>query len=127
MPSCLISCSHKGPEGGRGAVIGKHGANRLVETYAYWRTCRVGIGLMARSSIMRTPVRRDERKSPRGCPGPKGVAFREAPRKTIGQCRSLGAGRPVGGRAAVVAALPPLTKRATASLGPSRAFDTSPR
>jgi hypothetical protein len=29
MPSCLISCSHKGPEGGRGAVIGKHGGRNI--------------------------------------------------------------------------------------------------
>jgi hypothetical protein len=25
-PSCLISCSQRGPSGGRGAVIGRHGA-----------------------------------------------------------------------------------------------------
>jgi hypothetical protein len=30
-PSCLISCSHRSPEGGRGAMVGRH-QSRMIST-----------------------------------------------------------------------------------------------
>src|ERR1700686_5678073 len=52
-PSCLISCSQRGPDGGRGAIMGRHGGMKPAGNVRSRRRVAVGPGVECRPVMIR--------------------------------------------------------------------------
>src|SRR5260370_16673823 len=76
-PSCLISCSHKSPDGGRSALVGKHGGTAVNSRTLYVPGLPPGLAYLSDQSCRchrgNPPLRAADNNvppSPLPCPSP---------------------------------------------------------